>query len=97
MPTSTESAPIVGESSLHTLGDLSSRRENEVAFKIARLILEHYFNEDSSFEKPWLFPQLLSITKAWLAKYVVCKDNTFVQMLLLSSWHMMLHEKFMKQ
>ena len=33
--------------------------------------------------KPWLFPQLLDITKRWLAECVVCKDDTFPQLLLL--------------
>ncbi len=32
IPTKTENAPIVGESSIHTLDDLKRRRPNEVAF-----------------------------------------------------------------
>jgi type III restriction enzyme len=31
----------------------------------------------------WLFPQVLDITRRWLAECVTCKDNTFPQMLLL--------------
>ncbi|CAN5439707.1 hypothetical protein BH10CYA1_BH10CYA1_62050 [soil metagenome] len=76
-------APIVGEASEHTLDDLKHKRENEVVFKVAKLILETYFRDDSGFDRPWLFPQILGITKNWLANYVVCKDNTFKQMLLL--------------
>lgn len=83
VPTKTENAPIVGESSEHTLDDLKVKRENEVAFKIAKLVLEHYFKDDSGFDRPWLFPQLLGITKTWIRDYVFCKDNTFKQMLLL--------------
>ena len=82
IPTKTENAPIVGESSIHTLDDLKLRRPNEVAFLLAKLTLENYFSDDGS-DKPWLFPQLLGIAKRWLSEYVILKDNTFPQLLLL--------------
>ena len=83
IPTRTENAPIVGESSIHTLGDLKRRRPNEVAFLLARLTLEKYFRDDDDNDKPWLFPQLLGIAKRWLNECVTLKDNTFPQLLLL--------------
>jgi type III restriction enzyme len=96
IPTITENAPIVGEASIHTLDDLKSRRLQEVAFLLAKVTLERYFRADGTaaitdglvhrFDgdvKPWLFPQLLDITRRWLAESVVCKDNTFPQLLLL--------------
>ncbi len=83
IPTKTENAPIVGESSIHTLDDLKRRRPNEVAFLLARLTLEKYFRDDEGNDKPWLFPQLLYIAKSWLAECVHLKDNTFPQLLLL--------------
>ncbi len=83
IPTKTENAPIVGESSIHTLDDLKRRRPNEVAFLLAKLTLEKYFRDDDGNDKPWLFPQLLGIAKQWLAKCVTLKDNTFPQLLLL--------------
>jgi type III restriction enzyme len=83
IPTKTENAPIVGESSIHTLDDLKRRRPNEVAFLLAKLTLERYFRDDDGNDKPWLFPQLLSIAKRWLAECVALKDNTFLQLLLL--------------
>jgi type III restriction enzyme len=83
IPTKTENAPIVGESSVHTLDDLKNRREQEVAFLLAKLVLEKYFTDDEGNLKQWLFPQLLSISKRWLSECVTCKDNTFPQMLLL--------------
>jgi type III restriction enzyme len=78
VPTIVENAPIVGEKSIHTLDDLRSRREAEVAFLLAKLTLERYFPE-----KLWLFPQLLAIAKRWLRECVVCKDDAFRQLLLL--------------
>ncbi|HPC93827.1 MAG TPA: DEAD/DEAH box helicase family protein [Sedimentisphaerales bacterium] len=83
IPTKTENAPIVGESSIHTLDDLKRRRPNEVAFLLAKLTLEKYFRDDEGNDKPWLFPQVLDITKRWLAECVILKDNTFPQLLLL--------------
>ncbi|MCY4586266.1 MAG: DEAD/DEAH box helicase family protein [Bryobacterales bacterium] len=83
IPTRTENAPIVGESSIHTLDDLKRRRPNEVAFLLARLTLDTYFRDDDGNDKPWLFPQLLGIAKRWLAECVTLKDNTFPQLLLL--------------
>ena len=83
IPTRTENAPIVGESSIHTLDDLKCRRTNEVAFLLAKLTLEKYFRDNDGNDKPWLFPQLLGIAKRWLNEYVILKDNTFPQLLLL--------------
>jgi type III restriction enzyme len=83
VPSKTENAPIVGETVIHTLDDLKKRREQEVAFLIAKLTLEKYFRDNEGNIKQWLFPQLLDITKRWLAECVTCKDNTFPQMLLL--------------
>ena len=83
LPTKTQLDPIVGETSIHTLDDLRARRMNEVAFVIARRTLENYFHDDDGNLKPWLFPQLLAITKRWLAECVTLRDNTFPQLLLL--------------
>ena len=83
IPTRNENAPIVGESSIHTLDDLKRRRPNEVAFLLARLTLGKYFRDDDGNDKPWLFPQLLGIAKRWLDECVTLKDNTFPQLLLL--------------
>jgi type III restriction enzyme len=83
IPTKTENAPIVGESSIHTLDDLKRHRPNEVAFLLAKLTLEQYFRDDDGNDKPWLFPQLLGIAKRWLAACVTLKDHTFPQLLLL--------------
>jgi type III restriction enzyme len=83
LPTKTENAPIVGESSIHTLDDLKQRRPNEIAFLLAKLTLEKYFRDGDNNQKPWLFPQLLGIAKRWLAECVTFKGDTFPQLLLL--------------
>lgn len=78
IPTRVENAPVVGESSVHTLDDLKARRVAEVEFLLAKLTLEKYFTDEA-----WLFPQLVAIARRWLAECVTLKDNTFPQMLLL--------------
>jgi len=83
IPTKTENAPIVGESSIHTLDDLKRHRINEVAFILAKLTLEKYFRDDDGNNKPWLFPQLLEISRRWLSECAILQDNTFIQLLLL--------------
>ena len=82
IPTKTENAPIVGQSTIHTLDDLRSRRPNEIAFLLAKLVLEKYFRQEER-EEVWMFPQVLTIAKQWLAQCLTCKDNTFPQLLLL--------------
>lgn len=83
IPTKTENAPIVGETSIHTLDDLKRHREQEVAFLLAKLTMEKYFRSESGEVRPWLFPQVLAITWRWLGECVTLKDNTFPQLLLL--------------
>ncbi len=84
VPTRVENAPIIGETSVHSLDELKSRREQEVVFLVAKLVLERYFRDDEQNVKPWLFPDLLAITRRWLADCVTLKDNTFRQLLLFT-------------
>ena len=82
VPTRTENAAIVGEGSIHTLDELRVRREQEVAFRLAKLVLEKYFRDDAGHDKPWLFPQVYAVTRRWLAECVTLKDHAFKQLLL---------------
>jgi len=82
VPTETYNAPIVGETSTHTLAELRNRRELEVDFRVAQCLLENFFRDDQGNLKPWLFPQLLAITKQWRRECLALKDDTFPQMLL---------------
>ena len=83
IPTKTENAPIVGETVIHTLDDLKKHRPKEVAFLLAKLVLERYFRDEDGNSKPWLFPQILRIAARWMDECLTCKDNTFPQLLLL--------------
>ena len=86
VPTWTELDPIVGEKAVHNLDDLRGRRDQEVAFRLARRILDDNFRDADGYDQAWLFPQLVPIAERWLADCVVCKDGTFPQLLLLAQW-----------
>lgn len=96
LPTTTENAPIVGQTSIHSLEELRSRRPQEVAFLLAKLVLEKYFRADGekrpdkteahqfdSEVQSWFFPQILQIAKEWLKECLTLKSGTFLQELLL--------------
>ena len=85
VPTKVESAPIIGEIVIHELKDLRAHRMGEVAFLIAKLVYEKYFRDDENGERPWLYPQILKVTKEWLEKCVVLKDSAFPQLLFLQA------------
>src|SRR5262249_41838891 len=72
--------------------ELKKRRAQEVAFRIARLVLHQYFRAEgpqpaeggpTAGAQVWLFPQVLAIVKRWLAECVTYKDNTYPQLLLV--------------
>lgn len=83
LPTKVQLDPIIGVSSTHTLDDLKARRPQEIVFFLAKLVLENHFKDDKEDLKPWLFPQILFISRRWLLECVVLKDNAFPQMLIL--------------
>jgi len=83
LPSKTEMQSIIGESSFHELYGLKEKRLNQVDFRLAALLLEKYFKDTDGNTKPWFFPQLLSIVHEWREDYLICKDNTFPQMLLM--------------
>ncbi|MGN6562679.1 MAG: BPTD_3080 family restriction endonuclease [Thermomicrobiales bacterium] len=83
VPTQVQVDPIVGQGSVHTLADLHQRREQEVAFALARRTLEDKFRDDDGNVKHWYFPQLLDLARRWLRECVTFKDGTFPQLLLL--------------
>ena len=93
VPTWTENAPIVGLHSEMTLDDYRKARESTIAFHLTRHVLETFFRETGEATvagaavgsvPPWMFPPVLDITRRWLRECVVCRDDTFPQMLLIS-------------
>lgn len=85
VPTKTEMASVIGESEMHTLYGLRDRREQEIDFRLASLLLERYFRDADGNTKPWAFPDLLAIARRWRLECLTCKDSAFPQMLLLAA------------
>jgi type III restriction enzyme len=94
VPTTTEVAGIVGETEVHTLDDLKAQRPKTVAFELAKLVLDRYFQYPDSADgdgmvqgpRPWLFPRLVEISRSWMAECVTCQDHAFPQLLLLHEY-----------
>ena len=97
VPTTTDIAGIVGETTTHTLDDLKNKREQEVVFRLAKRLLELKFLDSGvggePVEEVFLFPQLLSITRRFMAERVRCKDDAFVQMLPVSYTHLDVYKR----
>ncbi|MGE3795554.1 MAG: BPTD_3080 family restriction endonuclease [Dehalococcoidia bacterium] len=79
IPTTTDVRGVVGEREIHTLDGLRQCRRQEVAFSLADRVLRGYFPD-----QPWLFPQLVSHSRSWMDECVILKDNTFIQLLLIT-------------
>lgn len=78
VPSKTEIAGLIGDETVHTLDDLRERRSQEVVYFVTQRLIRAYFPD-----RPWLFPQLTEIVRAWLDTRLVLEDNTFPQLLLL--------------
>ena len=86
IPSRTEVAAIHGVAEYHETYDAKGKRENTIAFDLARLTLERYFRDEDDNPKPWLFPHLLRITHEWMRECVVYKDNATFRMLDLGQF-----------
>lgn len=84
VPTKTEMAAVIGETEMHELYGLKERREQEIDFRLASLLLERSFQDAEGQPKPWLFPDLLAIVRRWRIECLTCKDDAFPQMVLLT-------------
>jgi type III restriction enzyme len=80
IPTRVEVAPAVGEHQIHTLDELTQLRDQEIIFLLARQVMG-YFTSDDGDVKPWLFPQVLRVTRQWYGQCVDCRDDAFPQLL----------------
>jgi type III restriction enzyme len=60
----------------------------KVIFTVAKRTLDNHFRDTEGGERPWLFPQLLRITRDWIAQCVTPykEPGTFEQMLLFAEY-----------
>ena len=73
VPTWVEMGGLIGKKELEE-GDPTQYRPAEVAFVLAKRILDENFNTVDD-KRPWLFPKLVAMCKEWLEKKVVLKGD----------------------
>jgi type III restriction enzyme len=95
LPTKTTSEPIVGQPVEMTLGELKTKRMQEIEFIIARLVAGKFAPPDPSgtSESYGPFAQLLPLVRRWIAECVEIKDHVFPQLLWLSEYRHSAAEK----
>ena len=78
-----QAAGIVGQVEEVSLDELRDMRPATLAFEIARGLLERFEAalDDPEAKRPWLFPQLLTITKRWIAECVTTDPDAFIGLL----------------
>jgi type III restriction enzyme len=65
VPTETQLDPIVGPMNLLEL-PLDKQRMNTVVFTVAKRTHDMFFRDEDGNDRPWLFPQLVQITRRWI-------------------------------
>lgn len=95
----TQMTGVTGDTERHSLEYYLEQRPQKAAFHVAKLALEKYFTKradqspDGSmastgpeFVQSALFPQMLRITKDWMASQLVCEGDTAPGLLLVSEF-----------
>ena len=77
---------VVGAAAEVDLDDIRDARAQRVAFALAKTLItrEEFFAAHAGVEKPWLFPQLVTICRQWLAECVTVERGTTLGHLLLT-------------
>ena len=100
IPTQTVVGGLIGETEQHTLDELRAKRDQEIAYVLAHRIMTWF--DAGRDPRPWYFPQVLRITKLWMATCVTYLGGTFPGLLLLAenadeAARRILHESISKQ
>lgn len=81
-PTETTVVGVIGDEETLDLGGLRAARKQTVAFELTKLLVSDYLAVAGQ-RRPWLFPQVLRLTRRWLAEQVDYHDDTFPGLLLV--------------
>jgi type III restriction enzyme len=100
IPTQAVVGGLIGETERHTLDELRAKRDQEIAYVLAHRIMTWF--DAGRDPRPWYFPQVLRITKLWMASCVTYLGGTFPGLLLLAenadeAARRILHESISKQ
>ena len=80
----TEAQGIVGKTDEAELEIVKHARRQEIAFNVAAEVLTRHFPGDAGALKPWLFPELLRITKQWYDEKLTFVPGSEPGLLLLA-------------
>jgi type III restriction enzyme len=65
-----------------TLEELRGGREQQVAYQLARLVLDRHLRDGLGNPRPWLFPRLVDAIRSWLRDCVDYRDGAAPGLLL---------------
>jgi type III restriction enzyme len=80
----TQTGGVVGSAAEQRLDELRDARQQEIAYAIAVEVLRRKFAGHDGAPKPWLFPELVDVTKRWLDDRVTFAADTPAGVLLLA-------------
>jgi type III restriction enzyme len=95
IPTETHIADVFGETDVVYLEALLGMRLQEVAFRLAKRLLEREYKAPDDSPRPWLFPSVLRIVQRWLST-AVTYDEAYVGLLLVGDLREQAVEKILK-
>jgi type III restriction enzyme len=77
---------VVGTAAEINLDDIRNARTQRIAFAVAKTLVsrEEFFAAHAGVERPWLFPQLVDITRRWLEECVTTDPEVTKGHLLLT-------------
>jgi type III restriction enzyme len=75
---------VLGAAAEQLLEEVRDARLQEVAYQIARTLIETKYTVHDATRRPWLFPQLVDVTRQWLQECVTLVDGTPIGYLSLS-------------
>ena len=79
----TEVRGVVGVAEEHDLDDLREARRQYVAFHVARGVVRDKLAALDGARRPWLFPFILEVTRAWMDQCLTLDPGQFDGLLLL--------------
>jgi type III restriction enzyme len=90
-----EQRGVVGAAEQVELDEIRAARPQRVAFAIAKTLLEReeFFAAHDDVPRPWLFPQLVDITRRWLTECVTTDPDVPIGLLLLAEARSLAAEK----
>ncbi len=85
VPTWVQTAGVVGEADRVDNPDPASFRIQQVAFALAKRLLDAHFTPTGDDRRPWLFPRLVRICREWVDSSVQVADGYSVGYLLTNT------------